>query len=693
MNVTTAQDAYGLATAGGTDDCPFDDGVDGCLNYILTIQDFDAHPEGSDSSNRLPEVLWSGEVHGNEQVGPTAVLEAAQLLMDAATCEAHPKREIKTKDPDAWENELARAETCRQELRDFGISDSQRKWLARLVSTRRIVIVPTANALGYFRKHREEGLVDPNRDFPYDLADPDPKSLTDPEQCMVTVAARTLNEVFREHMFQLALTFHGGMEVVAYEWGAPTWDGSDSPDDTAQSAIAGAYSRYGGSFDTSPPYKHGSMNSEVYAVRGGMEDWAYAGSWDPERVIPCKPTSFGGYPEEKTIYNNSTLRAFNMLVETSNVKIPNKNTLGTSLNLLEGQTEGNGHVARNIRLALLAADLVQPYVSFVGVNDLTLSDDIVPLVRQPFAQQNERRSCQETNTVMIPATSSKFTVEWNVGGALQVDVTQAWVAKWNDVPEDALDCSTWDITGLESYFTAGSPLGPTSGLGKFADGPSQTFSSSIDIATGYQPGDKLVVIVEAHVDSFMRQQGDNVAPQLPPQSHLVNARTDPTWNHESAGKIVQGRASWISIPLTIVIDTSEGESTVEVSKRMSEIEGWTKPKPSPSNQNTLVPGKQGYPNNPAGTPQGTVEPSSPVEKLIVFLLFFGVTAGIALGGRRYLQERSRVSRRDRVREFIQDPNAPSPGLAFKKKNGRGRAGYSDIEGNGELEMGKYTDTV
>ena len=30
---------------------------------------------------------------------------------------------------------------------------------------------------------------------------------------------RVVNEVWREHVFQLAVTFHGGMVGMAYEWG------------------------------------------------------------------------------------------------------------------------------------------------------------------------------------------------------------------------------------------------------------------------------------------------------------------------------------------------------------------------------------------------------------------------------------------------------------------------------------------
>lgn len=65
------------------------------------------------------------------------------------------------------------------------------------------------------------------------------------------------------------------MEVVAYEWGAPSWYNHLSPDDEAQSQIGGAYSQYGGGWSSSKPYKYGTMNDEVYFVRGGMEDCTY----------------------------------------------------------------------------------------------------------------------------------------------------------------------------------------------------------------------------------------------------------------------------------------------------------------------------------------------------------------------------------------------------------------------------------
>jgi hypothetical protein len=104
VRVTTSQDAFGLPAAGTVNDCPFDEGV-GCKNYILTIQDYKAHPENSQSSNTLPEVLWSGSVHGNERVGPTATMEAASLLLQAAACEAKPNKLLKKHDDTVWNNE------------------------------------------------------------------------------------------------------------------------------------------------------------------------------------------------------------------------------------------------------------------------------------------------------------------------------------------------------------------------------------------------------------------------------------------------------------------------------------------------------------------------------------------------------------------------------------------------------------
>ena len=98
----------------------------------------------------------------------------------------------------------------------------------------------------------------------------------------------------------------------------------------------------------------GPMNEIVRPVTGGMEDWAYAASWDNGQdgySQPCEPTEFGGCPREKTEYTTDQLRTFNILFETADRKAPYSSELGATEDLLMGQGgEGDGHVPRNIRL-------------------------------------------------------------------------------------------------------------------------------------------------------------------------------------------------------------------------------------------------------------------------------------------------------------------------------------------------------
>lgn len=574
LTLQSSQELYGLHAAGNNNDCPFDHDANfiaGCKNYIITIEDQAAHPYGSDSWKHLPEVFLSGALHGNERVGPTTVIEVANLLLEAASCEEKPVgMEPSSSDEDSrskWLLMMEEGRACRIELYKKGFDDASRKWLARLVTTRRIVIMPSPNALGYFRNSRTEFLIDPNRDFPYDLRDS--------TKCMQTIAGRSINEVFRDHLFQLSLTFHGGMEVIGYEWGAPTYSDYLSPDDTAQKEISAGYSRFAGRFGDTPSYQTGTMNEKVYPVKGGMEDWAYAGSWDPERVIQCQPKTFEGYPEEKTTYNDSTLRALNMLVETSDRKTPSHSSLGSTEQIFNDvDYRGNGHIARNIRLSLLAIDLVQPYVTFVGVNGLFLADDL--LLGKPRTFERERKA------VAIPKGDA--VLKWTVGGGFTVDYTTIFYTKWDDLPEgiDAQGFTEDNIRGF-TYAPAtngrthwhadgadppADPAAHKDGFAAAANGP--TFSATINTSK-YNVGDTIAIFAMARVDQGWSSQGDGVSPNLLPTSHVVNARTNPGWRHESAQKIVQGRKEWVSMPLTLVVFEDEESETKDLSNRYESL--------------------------------------------------------------------------------------------------------------------------
>jgi hypothetical protein len=692
VELYTSQDRYGLPRAGGANDCPFEAEHDGCSNYVLIIQDKVAHPHDSESSRRLPEVLWSGNVHGNERVGPTAVLEAAELLLQAATCEALPR--VALRETEEWPLEIEKARSCRNELMaNNGIDDDHRKWLARLVTTRRIVIVPTANALGYFRNRREENGIDPNRDFPYDI--------TDPTDCMQTIAGRTLNEVFREHLFQLSLTFHGGMEVIGYEWGAPTWLGKGpSPDDTAQAQIATAYADFAGRWTTTQPYEHGTMNDLVYPVNGGMEDWAYAGSWDSERVIQCQPTTFQGYDPAKTTYDNATLRVFNMLVETSDNKTPPKSDLGTTEEIMYNTVTGNGHVARNIRVALLSAELVEPYLQIESIQSRPLSDHIIPLV--------DRHVCTQTIAVPYdPQNTPQIRISWYVGGALQVNDTQLYYAPWGDV-RNKMQCKTAPPANLlvssSDLWKPATSAGPRTGTKSYLSSSSSNssslrFSATLNVSD-FSVGDRLALVARALVDPEWGRPLRNAAPDLPPQSHMANVRTNPDWFFQKPenGHIVQGQLDWFSIPIQLVLTQKpkpdeEGSipDTMEITVRYDP--SLVSPERSSPQPSGMVDGGHTDPQEKDSVSGSGPSRSPQIFPWIVVVLVAMVGFG---GGRTYIRYSMRQTHRERVREFIADETAVSPGLhgvvAAGAPNKHRRNGYQDVDAGDEegVELGSYT---
>ena len=327
---------------------------------------------------------------------------------------------------------------------------------------------------------------------------------------------------------------------------------------------------------------------------------AYAGSWTPSKVEPCTPKEFGGYPPEKTTYSNSTLRVFNMLVETSNVKEP-KHYLGSSFDVLSRDTTENGHVSRNIRLSLLAVDMVQPYVGVVGVNKLILTDDIIPMM------ERDSKSCVDTKAVMVARNAEKVDIEWTVGGAFTIDNTELWYGKWDDVSNE-VECwtqpsSTHNLKRIvgdtlkgTGFFSAEgsqpSPENSASGM-RMTNGP--LFRASIPLEE-FKKGDKILVMASAKVDQSWKNQPKDILPKMTPQSHIVNARTDPSYHHESNGKHIQGRTDWFSVPLTVVIGEFEdsigtrGEDSVnviEIHPRLGESttnKGGMKPKSAQTDQ-------------------------------------------------------------------------------------------------------------
>ncbi|TMW65885.1 hypothetical protein Poli38472_003650 [Pythium oligandrum] len=477
VEVFTAQERYGLPERSELK-CTRNGASEPCKHYVIKITNESTLPDA-----QRPEVFFSGALHGDERVGPQSAIALAELLVDHA-----------------------------------GRADGN-AWIKRLVNTRTIVIMPTTNAYGYDKNTREERSVDPNRDFPYSKTG---------SACFQSMAARAVNEVWRNHLFQLSITWHGGMRVVSYEWGSynhalnSNGEGSQiSPDDRGQFFIGKGLSRFGGKFqEDSTYYPDGRMNDLVYAVDGGMEDWAYAASWEnayttPKPIGVCNPTTYGGYSTAKSTYGDATHRAFNILIETSTSKQPSATSLGNNAALSDSaladflpSTTTVGHVPRNVRIGLYYIDIVQPYLQF-----------------------------KTAPTNASASASTSFT--WEVAGAITVDSTQIQYSKSEDLSSPTISTSQ---TGVTRWYHA--DMGSSSGTNNKG-----LFTQAIKFPSS---GTYYVQAI-ATVDQNWAQQPSKPVPNVKPQTHIVNARTNSAWKYSANNKTVTGQLVWKSPVVKVVV--------------------------------------------------------------------------------------------------------------------------------------------
>lgn len=218
ITVTTTQELYHLPSAGT---CVRKQGApEPCKNFVIKITNHSTEPF---DPGRL-QVLISGALHGDEQVGPMTSFYLIRLLV---------------------------------------LKYKTNEWIHRLVNSRILIIMPMTNAIGYATSNRLELGIDPNRDFPYDQ---------DPHLCMRSIAARSINEIHRNNLIQLTLTFHGGMQAIGYNWGSFNYYkgvAHRSPDDNSQKAMASQMSRFagtGGSSTRNSVYPLRPMSDLVYPV-------------------------------------------------------------------------------------------------------------------------------------------------------------------------------------------------------------------------------------------------------------------------------------------------------------------------------------------------------------------------------------------------------------------------------------------
>ena len=273
------------------------------------------------------------------------------------------------------------------------------------------------------------------------------------------------------------------------------------------------------------------MNTEIYPVSGGMEDWAYSASWEGSPIITksCNPRTYGGYDPERTDYSKykDAIKSIMFLLEVSDDKIPEQKYLGREnldclINLRHNAFFNkitthkktcldeliDGYVPRILRLSLTLIDILQPYII---TNNFVKEDKIV--------------------------------IMWNVGGSITVDETYIAYKLFDEKPNNEF------LDNLKK-------LEDEDKINKILDSKSTKLNgkgiwsidySEKDIFKHDIPKEKkfLVYIAIAKADKdFSIQQ--NPDPKIPPQLHLSNSRTNKDYIAKNAGFILKGRTFYKS---------------------------------------------------------------------------------------------------------------------------------------------------
>ena len=509
-----------------------------CSPNIIRV----SHVKSLPADSERPQIVVSGEIHGDERVGPSSSMLIAEVLVWAANCEIEKQPAF-----------------CAR-LGAAGIKTAeQRIWLASLATRRDSIIIPTANCLGYMLNQREDAGVDPNRDFPYSRKD---------DQCLRSTTAKIFYAIMSSTIAQIVVTFHGGMAAIGYEWGSRNHirPNDKTPDDQANAEIAAVMKTYAGAFSGQLAYATGRINSIVYPVDGGMEDWLYAAGWDKATNRKCKETfAFNGTSAGENEVNN---RALVFLVETSDLKKPRDPSLGGPDDLLNNKAPSNGHVPRNLRLALLSIDILQPYTCFSDIKSTVstsgLRVELGWFVGGSFA-------VDQTFLAVVPAPLSSdellargsdysFLLRTldHVGDIRSSDGASGPHRKVSTVDSGR---SRWDAnaTGFKASFYVTSHSAENSAVPVSVYNGSS--ASGSDLHVSLSPG-AYWIVGWSMVDQGWGAAGQGFPEESRPQSFLVNARSNVTWRSRNGEKSVTGRLLWPSDPLVLLV-SDKGEVVLD----------------------------------------------------------------------------------------------------------------------------------
>ena len=267
------------------------------------------------------------------------------------------------------------------------------------------------------------------------------------------------------------------------------------------------------------------------------------------------------------------------LLPLSQPQAPYESTLGGSFNVLQGIGAGTGHeghISRNLRLCVAMADLVQPYVVWAGQTE----DDDGP-----------------QSAIHPVSSAAENGVRWDVGGALTVDQTALFIIEAEDGDEGCpatLSESMLKKLRADAGGETGVPLtnpqhstildgantlstesyGGTIWTKMFAEVPSNP--SVIDKAwspfkgrygqshtfAGSAVGKRWIMVAGAKTDQDWGGPNSVGMPAgMPPQSHVVKARTIEGYTAQVGDSKLEGHLWWFSAPRCYVVTDGGGGVT------------------------------------------------------------------------------------------------------------------------------------
>ncbi|KAL7066154.1 hypothetical protein ACR3K2_34130 [Cryptosporidium serpentis] len=501
-------------------------GNETCIFSTVQLTDF------SILKNDTPEILIHSGLHGDERLSVIISMELIESL-----CLAYKRGDLS---------------------------------IIYLLKNRSVWIIPMANSWGYYYNFRSEMDIDPNRDFPYDI-DRD-------ISCLRGEITRYIYDLYNEHLFQLGIAIHGGLKSISYGWGSykhsilkmGKWKAKESPDNKAFMKIANALQISSSYMLGSYPnnifrtfeffYKEiGSLTDIVYPVHGGFEDWSYGYSWNTDKEsVNC--SKYFKYP-----INLYSGRCLTFLLETDMNKNPNPIYYGLKSDIISSEPLESlkfqpAFIPRNVRLILRLIELAKPDILFLSRSPKTVYPG------QSFPLCIALIGCLTYNNLKIKLINSEDKRKSNIilyerndfinnkctKLPLNKDIETFSKIYCNEIFEKGLNGNlnnndNFRFTKFGNIINRTlKKIGFSGNIANYKDEDNNSFfpivinltipNNIIDSNIQFKD---FRFVIEAEFDRDFDEQ-ENPDPFLPPQSHIVNARRNETYNAQNGKFYILG---------------------------------------------------------------------------------------------------------------------------------------------------------